>query len=183
MAKEFTYFAGTLPMLFFGEKPAVSLEAFDEDAARLTDAETAELLRKVTLYTEDTAAFPAAVKKFYDWENSLRNSLLDLQKKVRPDAGDFKRNNPDFYSEIAIAANQAFNNPDLLEAEKTLDRLRWEAMDNFCAGHYTDFTALAFYRIKLAMLTRYQLRTVENGNAALENILQGMMEEKSNKLI
>ena len=45
--------------------------------------------------------------------------------------------------------------------------------------HYTDFTALAFYRIKLAMLTKYQFRTVENGNAALENILRGIMEEKA----
>ena len=179
MAKEFTYFAGTLPMLFFGEKSAISLEAFDEDAARLTDASTAELLRKVTLYTEDTAAFPAAVKKFYDWENSLRNTLLDLRKKVRSDAGDFKRNNPDFYSEIAAAAAQAFNNPDLLEGEKTLDRLRWNVLDNFGAGHYTDFTALAFYRIKLAILAKYQVRTVENGNAALENILRSMMEEKA----
>ena len=130
MAKEFTYFAGTLPMLFFGEKPAVSLEAFDEDAARLTDAETAELLRKVTLYTEDTAAFPAAVKKFYDWENSLRNSLLDLQKKVRPDAGDFKRNNPDFYSEIAIAANQA------LRHRHSTIRICWKQkkLSTVCAG-------------------------------------------------
>ena len=179
MAKEFTYFAGTLPMLFFGEKPAISLETFDEDALRLTDAATAELLQKVELYTEDTAKFPAALKKFYEWENALRNTLLDLRKKAHPEAADHKRNNPDFYSEIAAVAAQAYNNPDLLEGEKMLDRLRWDAMDNFCAGHYTDFTALAFYRIKLAMLTKYQFRTVENGNAALENILRGIMEEKA----
>lgn len=179
MAKEFTYFAGTLPMLFFGEKPAISLETFDEDALRLTDAATAALLQKVELYTEDTADFPAALKKFYEWENALRNTLLDLRKKARPEAVEYKRNNPDFYSEIAHAASMAVNNPDLLEGEKILDQLRWSAMDNFCAGHYTDFTALAFYRLKLVMLTRYQIRTVENGNAALENILRGIMEEKA----
>ena len=61
MAKEFTYFAGTLPMLFFGEKPAISLETFDEDALRLTDAATAELLQKVELYTEDTAPRPLTI--------------------------------------------------------------------------------------------------------------------------
>ena len=166
-------------MLFFGEKPAISLETFDEDALRLTDAATAALLQKVELYTEDTADFPAALKKFYEWENALRNTLLDLRKKARPEAVEYKRNNPDFYSEIAHAASMAVNNPDLLEGEKILDQLRWSAMDNFCAGHYTDFTALAFYRLKLVMLTRYQIRTVENGNAALENILRGIMEEKA----
>lgn len=179
MAKEFTYFAGTLPMQFFGEKPVMTLDEFDADAERLTDAATAELLKKVTLYTEETAGFPEAVKKFYDWENALRNTLLDLRKKVRSDAGDFKRNNPDFYSEIAAGAAQAFNNPDLLEAEKTLDKMRWNAMDNIGVGHYTDFTALAFYRIKLAIANKYRFRTVENGNAALENILNSVMEEKA----
>ena len=179
MAKEFTYFAGTLPMQFFGEKSVMSIEAFDSDAGRLLDSSTAELLKKVTLYTEDTAGFPEAVKKFYDWENALRNTLLDMRKKVRSDAGDFKRNNPDFYSEIAAGAAQAFNNPDLLEAEKILDKMRWNALDHIGAGHYTDFTALAFYRIKLAINGKYQLRTAENGNAALENILRGMMEEKA----
>ena len=107
MAKEFTYFAGTLPTQIFGEKPVMTLAAFDDDAARLLDKPTAELLQKVTLYTEDTADFPDPVKKFYDWENSLRNTLLDLRKKVRPDAGDFKRNNPDFYSEIAAPIKSA----------------------------------------------------------------------------
>ena len=179
MAKEFTYFAGTLPMQIFGEKPVMTLAAFDDDAARLIDKTTAELLQKVTLYTEDTAGFPAPVKKFYDWENALRNTLLDLRKKVRPDAVDYKRNEPDFYSEILNAAVQAFNNPDLLEGEKTLDRLRWDALDNFGVGHYTDFTALAFYRIKLAIAAKYQVRTVENGNAALESILNGIMKEKA----
>ena len=179
MAKEFTYFAGTLPMQIFGEKPVMTLAAFDDDAARLIDKSTAELLQKVTLYTEDTADFPDPVKKFYDWENALRNTLLDLRKKVRPDAGDFKRNNPDFYSEIAAAAAQAVNNPDLLAAEKTLDRLRWDALDNIGVGHYTDFTALAFYRIKLVIAEKYRNRTVENGNAALENILNSIMAEKA----
>ena len=179
MAKEFIYFAGTLPMQIFGEAPVMTVEAFDNEAARLTDSKTAELLQKVVLYTEDTAGFPAAVKKFYDWENALRNTLLDLRKKVRHDAGDFKRNNPDFYSEIAATAAQAFSNPDLLAGEKVLDQLRWNALDHFGAGHYTDFTALAFYRIKLAIAGKYQLRTVENGNAALEDILNGILEEKA----
>jgi len=87
MAKEFTYFAGTLPMLFFGEKPAMSLEAFDEDALRLTDASTAELLRKVALYTENTADFPEAVKKFYDFENSFVIPSLICGKRYVPMPG------------------------------------------------------------------------------------------------
>ena len=175
MAKDFTYFAGTLPMLFFGEKPALSLAAFDEDARRLTGDATADLLQKVSLFREDAADMPKAVRKFYDWENALRNTLLDMRKKFRSDAADYKRNNPDFYSEIAPALAQIAAMSDLMEAEKAIDTLRWKTLDDFSVGHYTDFTALAFYRIKLLILEKYVPRTAEAGNQALEKILSGLM--------
>lgn len=180
MAKEFIYFAGTLPMLFFGEKSPVSLTAFDEDAARLMDAESAALLRQISLYCPDAGVFPAAVQKFYDWENSLRNALLEVRKKVRPDAGDFRRNNPDFYSEIPTAVTAATAAADLMEAEKILDRARWHALDNLGAGHYADFTMLAFYRIKLLILAKYSLRTVEAGNLVLEELLEQLLDTDKN---
>ena len=96
MAQNYIYFAGTLPMLFFGEKPALSIETFDGDAARLTSAKTAALLKKATLYNLEATELPSAVRKYYAWENALRNSWLEFRKKFRSDAGDFKRNNPDY---------------------------------------------------------------------------------------
>jgi len=175
MAKEFIYFAGTLPMLFFGEKPPVTLAAFDEDADRLMDSASAALLKQVSLYCADAKNFPEPVRKFYDWENALRNALLDLRKKVRPDAVDFKRNNPDFYSEISAAAAAAAAASDLLEAEKILDQARWNALENLSCSHYADFTMLAFYRIKLLILEKYRQRTAEAGNLVLEDILKQML--------
>ena len=168
-------------MLFFDSTPAVTLEAFDEDAARLINPQTAALLRKVELYCEDAAQFPLPVRKFYDWENALRNSLLDIRKKSCPDAGMYKRNEPDFYSGIAAGAAQAAGTDDLLEAEKILDRMRWQALDDFGVGHYTDFTMLAFYRIRLLILRKYSVRTAAAGNQVLENILgQLLNEDKTN---
>ena len=176
MAKDFIYFAGSLPMLFFGEKSPLSVAAFDEDAARLMDGESCALLKKVTLFAEDTDGLPAAAKKFYDWETALRNSTLEVRKKFRADAGDFKRGNPDFYSNIMPAVTQAANTNDLLEAEKILDRLRWEVLDDLSAGHYFDLDFLAVYRIKLQILAKYANRTVEKGNQALEDILTDLLE-------
>ena len=182
MAQEFIYFAGSLPMLFFGEKAPVSTALFDEDALRLIGGKNADLLKKVLLYTEDADDMPPAVQKFYDWENSLRNAMLDFRKKSRPDAVDFKRNSPGFYSEIISGLAQAAASADLLESEKIIDRMRWNAMDNFCIGHYSDLTFLAFYRIKLQILEKYQTRTAEAGNQALENILSDLTgDSEANK--
>ena len=179
MAKEFTYFAGTLPMLFFGEKSPMTVAAFDEDADRLLDAKSASLLKSAELYCAAAEKFPLPVQKFYDWENALRNTLLDFRKKYSPDAADYKRNNPDFYSEIAPVLAQAGNTADLLEEEKMIDKLRWNALDNFGAGHYSDMTALVFYRIRLQILAKYLTRTAEAGNQALENILSGLIDSSN----
>ena len=176
MAQEFIYFAGSLPMRVFGEKAPMSVAAFDEDADRLLPAAAAGALKNVTLFREELSGLPAAAKKFYDWETALRNSALEVRKKYRSDAGDFKRNNPDFYSEIAPALTQAANTADLLEAEKILDRLRWNQLDNLAAGHYFDLDFLAIYRIKLQILAKYIDRTVEKGNQALEDILTDLLE-------
>lgn len=176
MAKDFTYFAGTLPMLFFGEKPSISIAAFDEDARLIAGNEVADLLAGAVLYSENAGKLPAAVQKFYDWENFLRNSLLEIRKKQRPDALDYRRNNPDFYSEVAPVLAQAANMSDLLEAEKLIDRLRWNALENFCTGHYSDLTFLAIYRIKLQILEKYSVRTSEAGNQVLETILSKLMD-------
>lgn len=174
MGKEFIYFAGSLPMLLFGEKPPVSVEAFDDDAARLTDERTAAMLKTVTLYNPQAQNVPAAVMKFYEWENFLRNSWLDFRKKNRSDAGEFKRNDPPFYSDVAPVLAQAAGCSDLLEAEKIIDKLRWNALESFSTGHYFDLDFLALYRIKLQILTKYTVRTVEKGNQVLEDVLQAL---------
>ena len=178
MAQEFIYFAGSLPTLVFGEKPAVSLAAFDEDAARLLDAGSAGKLCRVVLYTQEADGLPRAAQKFYDWENALRNSWLDVRKKFRADAVDFKQGDPDFYSEIAPALNQAAMTADLMEAEKIIDRLRWNQLDNLASGHYFDMDFLAIYRIKLQILAKYEIRTVENGNQVLEAVLEALLVDK-----
>ena len=137
------------------------------------------LLKSAELYCAAAEKFPLPVQKFYDWENALRNTLLDFRKKYSPDAADYKRNNPDFYSEIAPVLAQAGNTADLLEAEKMIDKLRWNALDNFGAGHYSDMTALVFYRIRLQILAKYLTRTAEAGNQALENILSGLIDSSN----
>ena len=177
MAQEYIYFAGTLPMLIFGEKPLINVDSFDEEALRLTDERTAKLLKNVTLYNPNGSNLPPMVRKYYDWENALRNTWLDFRKKERSDAADFKRNDPEFYSEIAPALSQAANTSDLMEAEKIIDHLRWNALDNFCTGHYRDLDFLAIYRIKLQILAKYDVRTAANGNQALEEILQYLLDE------
>lgn len=175
MAGNYIYFAGSLPMLFFGETPSLSLSDFDEAAQRLTDPHTAQMLRQAVLYTSDTTGLPADICKFYDWETALRNALLDVRKKFRVNAVDCKRGNPDFYSEIPATVTQAANAPDLLEAEKILDRARFQALEYLSAGHYFDLEFLMLYRIKLQILEKYLPRTPEAGNRALEQILENVM--------
>ena len=169
MAKNFIYFAGSLPMLLFGEKPPVSVEVFDDDAARLTDERTAAMLKKAVLYDPQAEGLPSSVQKFYEWEGFLRNSWLDFRKKSRSDAGDFKRENNAFYSDVAPALAQAANCTDLMEAEKIIDRLRWQIIEELDCGDEFGFESLCAYRLKLAILAKYSALDADRGKENFNN--------------
>lgn len=176
MAKDYTYFAGSLPTVFWGEKPPVSLADFDTDAQRLLAPEDYAMVQALDLLGDGEAHRLDAVRQYQDFENSLRNAWLDHRKKSRPDAADFRRGYPDFYSEIAPALAQANSAADPLEAEKIIDRLRWNKLDDLSAGHYFDLEYIALYKLKLLIAGKYGQCDAAAGNVVLEEILSALQK-------
>ena len=181
MARNYYYLAGSLPMAVFGEKLPMTPEALDETVARLADPADHALFRKVALRpTAETLALPGAAGKFAEWENALRNAWLEFRRKERPDAGDFKRNYPDFFAEIGPGLAQAANAANPLDAEMILDRMRWNRLDELEAGHAFDFDRVCICKLKLLILAKYACRTPEAGQAALDGIVGRLVpDEKS----
>ena len=172
MARNYYYLAGSLPTAVFGEKLPMTPEALDETVARLAAPADYALFRKVALLpTPETLALPGAAGKFAEWENALRNAWLEFRRKERPDAGDFKRNYPDFFAEIGPGLTQAANAANPLDAESILDRMRWHRLDELEADHLFDFDRVCLYKLKLLILAKYACRTPEAGQAALDAVV------------
>jgi len=159
-------------MLHFGSKPPFSFERFLELCQdKIADADLGVL--KSVKETHAYAGSQPTLKKYHAFEVALRNELvkirasrkhIDPMKYIRGDAA---------YSEpyITHIALNAYRNPALLEAEKTLDQERWRALDELAVGHYFDLDLLLTYALKLLILERWQRINSAEKTSLLNEIL------------
>jgi hypothetical protein len=59
-------------------------------------------------------------------------------------------------SSLAPLVNAANTNTSILDGEKTLDEIRWKALDELATGHYFDLELLITYACKLLILQRWE---------------------------
>jgi hypothetical protein len=60
----------------------------------------------------------------------------------------------------------------LADAEKTLDEIRWKALEEFATGHYFDLAVLVTYAYKLLILQRWENIRSAHGSILLEHVLE-----------
>ena len=61
-------------------------------------------------------------------------------------------------------------NPDPLEAELYLDRIRWEKLEELEKNHYFDITYLVAYALKLQILERWDRINSIGGDEAMQKL-------------
>jgi len=158
MPSYYIYLITSLPFLYFGAKPPLSLEEFFEACAgNIKDSDLVKI--KEAIEGPDYRAgldAPQILKKWGAFNLALRTELAHLRaarKKVDPS----KYASPGIFipSLTAHIAALAFRNRNIIEAEKALDLARWNFLDEALLGHYFDIDFLIAYALKLRMLTRW----------------------------
>ncbi len=107
------------------------------------------------------------------WEVALRNELVKIRAGYKHiDASEFLRS--DDYLSIALAhiAQAARRNPSILEAEKFLDRARWDYLEELSTGHFFDLEFLIIYAYKLKILERWEKVRIASKEVLLEEQLK-----------
>lgn len=175
-----SFFAASLPELFFGELAGISLEKFDEMAKEYLDAGRLSVLKSLTypIPEQDPEGFVCSCdlwKSVREFERFLRLRIA----KIRAERLDREENisEPEgFFSEIDYILISAMSCDDPGERELIIDRARWDFLDSMAMNHMLDFEGLCIYRLKLQILEAYRGRTPEEGiprfEQALESILQ-----------
>lgn len=114
------------------------------------------------------------IRKWLVFDTALRNELakaraahkhIDLEKYLRPqeeylDSG---------LTQLAISSHR---NPSILEAEKILDKVRWDALEELEAGHYFDLEKLIIYAYKLKLLRRWERINSADKGALIEEAVK-----------
>ena len=161
-------------MLHFGAPPPISFEKFLKACEGLLDENDMEIIKAsgITAAYGREAVHPL-LAEYRAFDTALRNELVKIRasrKKVDP--SPYLRE--DGHSEPAIAhiAMNAYKNTSILEAERMLDRERWQTLDDLAMGHYFDIEFLIVYAHKLLILERWERVRRLDRKQALEEALQ-----------
>jgi len=154
----YPYLLSSLPMLHFGSRPPITMEAFMRTCRELVPQGDLAILEAalsgdIHLYSgsQDT------LKRYASAERDLRNELVRLRSvRKKQDPALYLRPGGGFDTAIHIAATNAVRNPYPLDGEKALDLARWNALDTLEMGHFFDIDALIIYAIRLSILTRWE---------------------------
>jgi len=144
MAGYYEYLVSSLPMLHFGAKPPFSYEKFLEMCSGLISERDMDILKE------------APLAKWKEFDIALRNELVKIRAS-RKHVDPVKYLRKDGYADPSIShiALNAHRAKSIIEAEKTLDRERWNFLDEITIGHYFDIDFLITYSLKLIIMERW----------------------------
>jgi hypothetical protein len=155
----YTYLIASLPMLHFGMQPPFSFERFLEVCRQFIPEKDFQLLGtlpKPEQYSVKGKRY-RIIQKWIEFESALRNELVIIRasrKHVDPEM--YLRTHGYSGSSLAPVVIAAKTNASILDAEKTLDEIRWKALEELATGHYFDLDLLITYAYKLLILQRWE---------------------------
>ncbi len=175
---QFYYTVASLPMLNYEEPVDLKHSDYLDDCRKWLGPKEWEILESSLINPETEKEFPGIAEAYRKWEISLRNELVALRAgALGLEAADYTVEGERFADTAALAA-AAFKQESPLAAEDTLNKGRWEYIENLKVGHFFDLEFLVLYSLQLQILERKRCFDEETGFARYQeiykNILSGM---------
>ena len=178
--KRYWYFASTLPHFPFGAAPPMTVAEFDERCERLVDKGDLELITlaeqaRAGLYQPSMQRSPF-LRAYTQFEASLRNALaLARAKAASWDPEPWLRTGI-ASSEVTQSVQTVLSAPDPLQAELTLERERWNTIDQLSALSSFELDAILGYKLKLLIATRCISFNRERGTEEFNTLYQDIID-------
>jgi hypothetical protein len=175
MADFYPYLVASLPMLHFGMKPPFSFGRFLEVCRPFIPKKDFHLLHALPQpeqYSEKGIR-NQSIQKWIEFDGALRNELVRIRAtKKHLDPATYLRTDG-YPGASPIPAGLTANiHTSVLDAEKTLDELRWKVLEELATGHYFDLVFLITYAYKLMILQRWENIRSADGMILLEQALR-----------
>jgi len=165
------YFTATLPYLDFDSIPPMPDEDFLNECERLLAEDDFSVVQGFLSQREKLNSHNDAVNALAQYNRDFRNEIVWFRtQKVHKDSGDAMRKTRAGSLSIVEAIQQASKIPNLLEAEKFLDKARWQHWDHFLMGLQGGLESIIVYGLKLKILNRYNEINSPKGSEIFEEI-------------
>ena len=170
---EYYYLVASLPLLEFGMKMPILYEDFLSRCKDELSPKDLDIIKRAKIRpAEDIEDASLTLRQWKRFEATFRNELAGHRASKRSkDASRYIRGEGYKDPFLAIKAHWAVNEESPLEAERFLDRLRWEKIEELERTHYFDIDYLVAYALKLEILERWQNINSEGGMQVLQGLV------------
>lgn len=171
MNEAYYYFTATLPYLDFDSIPPMSDEAFLDECKRLLTEDDFSVTKRFLSQREKLNRHNDAVNALAQYNRDFRNEMVWFRtQKLHKDSGDATGKTRAGSLSIVETIAQASKIPNLLEAERFLDKARWQHWDHFLMGCQGGLEFIIVYGLKLKILNRYNEINSPKGREIFEEI-------------
>ncbi len=171
MARTYYYFIASLPALFFGQKPPMSVEEYFNRSDSALHPDDAKALRDAV--TEESSAQSGVAAVWCKLRHDLKNELA-YERAIRAgkDPLRYVRGERSTDSRLKDAAAEALNAQDPLEAQRAFDKRAWDLLEELENGHFFDADNVVVYGLKLKILARYEDIVSPKGREVFEGYMK-----------
>lgn len=169
------YLVASLPMLFLGRTPPISVDVFLALCRQHLSGEDWEAMEAVMLRGGAGSAHPF-VRAWREQETRLRNAIVEARAARRGcEAAPYLRPaDRDFLVVRTVA--EAFGRATPAEREHELDRFRWQTLEALAGLNAFSSGAVLAYGLKLGLAQRWAGMTAETGRQRLAEAVTAAAE-------
>lgn len=170
---QYYYLIASLPMLEFGTRASILYSDFITHCQEELHTSDMKIIERVKIRPfEDMKDSSPTLREWKRFDTSLRNEIARSRAvRFAKDPSQYIRgeNYPDPF--VSGFAHWAVSQDSPIEAERFLDQLRWEKIEELEKGHYFDIDFLITYALKLQILERWDRINSGRGMQVLQDLL------------
>jgi hypothetical protein len=169
------YLVASLPPLKMEEPAPLSMDAF---RALCREHLREDHMAAMDAVLDECEELPVLHPFVQEWRNTRRQVLNAVARqratRLQRDPAPFLRRHDGFDVWIELGVSDAFQRPNPLERQRTIDRLLWERAGEAAAGNPFGESALFAYAIRLGLALRWSAMVEEAGARTLdERVVSG----------
>lgn len=157
MGRDYYYLSASLPTLIFNQSPPLSLESFISQCEQQMAADDFRKMQQALTNQQPKDPVPTDIYgRWIAFNRGFKNEMAYFRaKRAGKDPQKYLRGERKPYPQFTDAIAHAAKAEDPLSAERILDEVRFEYLEQLAAGQFMNFEYLLTYGLKLKMMTRY----------------------------
>jgi len=160
------YLISSLPTLYFGQKPPISMEEFMHDIHGQLSKKNIEKVKNINIQSLNK-----------DDANSKLNSMVALQNDIQCDLELIRKAKRDNNAPNPKSLSKTVVDSNPLEREELLMKLQWDALSSIEFGESFTLTEIMIYKLKLQILERLYSFNTEKGKAVFDSVVNPQTTE------